>query len=284
MLIKMKEMKPSGYWQDINNVVAEAKEVMNKYNMGELPSFKRLHSLRYSSLAGAIQYHGGFHKFRRLLGHKQKRVENGLWKNQEYILSYIKKLKEENGWKELPGEDKLEKIGHTNLAIAINRYHGGFRKFRKLLGEKSIHGIWKTLEHTLNKAMEIMKENDWSELPNGQKLIKVGQSGLTYAIIKYHGGFHKFRELLFQRQLIEKAGTWENLEFTLERAKQVIEEQGWSRLPGSNKIAKIGENGLVYAITRYHGGFPTFRSKLNQYLGRKTEKEQLEGLLQKYTT
>ena len=85
-----------------------------------------------------------------------------------------------------------------------------------------------------------MKENDWSELPNGQKLIKVGQSGLTYAIIKYHGGFHKFRELLFQRQLIEKAGTWENLEFTLERAKQVIEEQGWSRLPGSNKIAKIG--------------------------------------------
>jgi len=60
--------KPPGYWQKEENVIAEAKKAMGEQEWNTLPSSTKLAKHGYSDLSSGIyRYHGGFHKFRKLL-------------------------------------------------------------------------------------------------------------------------------------------------------------------------------------------------------------------------
>ena len=62
-------------------------------------------------------------------------------------------------------------LGHSGLAAAITKYHGGFHEFKKLLGEdvKEMPD-WKNLNYTIKQARMFMKEHGFGTLPSANKL------------------------------------------------------------------------------------------------------------------
>ncbi len=284
MLIKMKERKPMGFWKSLDNVIMEVDRIMRENIWSEIPGQKRLIKLGRSNLAAAIiKYHGGFRKFRKSLGEKDREEQKpkGYWSLNNTISECEKVMKEKN-WKILPSGYLLRKSGYSSLAGAIEK-NGGIPKFRKLFGQNTTYDNWSTIESIIEYTKQIMEENGWNELPGQYTLTKMKYGAFVNAINKYYGGFRKFREILGQRQKKLVDGQWKDLEFTLNYTKNLIEKYGWQNLPNQNVLFKSGESGLVNSIRLYHGGFPAFRIKLNQYLGRKTEKEELERLLRRYT-
>jgi hypothetical protein len=199
----MSETKPRGYWKSITNVVNEAKKVMEEHNLKELPSQTRLEELGYSGLNNAVgRYHGGYHRFRKRLGQEQLKIRDDTWKNLEYVIQQVREVMREHDLKELPSQRRLVKLGYSMLGYAISKYHGGFYKIRKMLGQerpKIKDGSWKDLAYTLEQALALMKKSNLEELPTQIRLQELKHSSLSRAITTYHGGFQRFREILAQR-------------------------------------------------------------------------------------
>jgi len=60
-----------------------------------------------------------------------------------------------------------------------------------------------------------------------------------------------------------------------------MKQEEWETLPSQKELAKHGYNSLSNAM-RYHGGFPAFRLLLTEQETGKTQKQQLEELLDEY--
>src|SRR3989344_4360980 len=115
----------------------------------------------------------------------QEKISNG--KNLEYVVKQINEVMKENGLDHLPPKYRLEKLGYSNLATYIVRNHGGFRRFRELLGENQLiveNNAWKDLTYTIEQANKVMEENNLDYLPHGEALFKLGCSSLQGAIQK----------------------------------------------------------------------------------------------------
>ena len=52
----------------------------------------------------------------------------------------------------------------------------------------------------------------------------------------------------------------------------------------TQQLVKLGYSSLASAITKYHGSFPFFREKLNAFLGKPSNTEELEQLVRGYLT
>ena len=196
-----RKIKPPGYWQSLENTIYEAKKLMKEQGVDTFPSQKELDKLGYSSLKTAISnYHGGFPNFRKSLGEKESQKPNGYWKSLENTISEAKKVMKEHNFDAFPSGNKLIELDYNGLRHAIIS-HGGFPKFReKHLGEKlsrKPNGYW-TLEKTIYEAKKVMKEQGVDTLPTENKLKELNYSGLSSAIINYHGGLPNFREIMNQ--------------------------------------------------------------------------------------
>jgi hypothetical protein len=194
--------KPPGYWQSLENTISESEDFMEEHNYDTLPTQIKLHELGYGGLCSAIRkYHGGLNNFKeKHLGERLSRKPNEYW-TLENTLFEAKKVMKEQGVDRLPSGNKLEELGYSRLIKAITSYHGGFPKFReKHLGEKlsrKPNGYW-TLEKTIYEAKKVMKEQGVDTLPTENKLKELNYSGLSSAIINYHGGLPNFREIMNQ--------------------------------------------------------------------------------------
>ena len=165
------------------------------------------------------------------------------------------------------------------------RNHGGFRNFRRLLGEEQLSlktNQWKDLEYTIKQVRLIMKKHGFKGLPSHTKLLELNCSSLATAIQKYYGGFHKFRELLGEKNMRKKPGQWKDLEYTLEQTKKLLEKKGFNTLPTQRKLYELGYSNLARAIQLYHGGLIYFRQLLDRKNGIKPETERLEKILTDY--
>jgi len=218
----------------------------------------------------------------------------GYWQKIENAKKEAHRVMKKEGWEGLPGSNVLNAQGYSNLSNAIFSYYGGMEKFRVLIGSKPLtlklrlpHSTWKSLEYTITEARRVMVGEGWDNLPGADDLGDKGYHGLKSAIIRYHGGFHKFREELGEKQKQKKqlpARTWKSLEFTLNEAKQIMEKEGWKRLPNKNILDNKGYYGVSNAIAKYHDGFPKFRQILQERLTGRTEAQQLSSLLEDYTS
>jgi hypothetical protein len=135
--------------------------------------------------------------------------------------------------------------------------------------EKIKKGAWKSLEFTIARAKEIMEKEGWPTLPNGCVLYNKGYCSLTQSVTRYHGGIVKFRKILGQEN---QWGNWKDLNYTIRQARQAMQEQGWSALPGWRMLLDHGYSSLIGAIHKYHGGFAAFREQLGQKITRKSWK------------
>ncbi|MAH51607.1 hypothetical protein CMI37_37670 [Candidatus Pacearchaeota archaeon] len=80
-------------------------------------------------------------------------------------------------------------------------------------------------------------------------------------------------------------GKWQELDYTLGYALQIINENELENLPTAQVLKELNQQILTYAICKYHGGFPVFRDQLRKYMGNtiETDSDKLESLLDKYT-
>jgi len=206
-------------------------------------------------------------------------------KNLEFALEKASQIKKESKLDRLPPYRKLQDMGYGGLATAIVKYHGKFARFRKLLGEDKIMHKSEDLkrpDYVTVLAEEAMEELGTEKLPPFSVLLKNGYSPLLNAIHNHHGGFSNFRKLLGQDQLRRKYGSLKDTEYIFQEIQEIMARERWDDFPSSTKLAESGYSSIVYAIVRYHGGFPVFREKLNGHMNVSSETDRLESLLETY--
>jgi hypothetical protein len=191
--------RPANTWKDQAYTVAQAQEILRKEGWTELPGERILREKGYCAFTNGVTRYHGMGEIRRMLGHGQRRRENGLWITLEYTLAQARDAMQKERWQILPGQRALVREGYSMLAQAIMNYHGGFAKVRKLLGQKDIKredGIWKDLSFVLNEARKAMEHEGWQALPSRDTLTRAGYGALASAIRKYHGGYTVIRAKL----------------------------------------------------------------------------------------
>lgn len=176
--------------------MAEISAVQKQYGYNRLPSNTELRRIgRYDLINAIRKYHGGFFAVRTLLQEHNERVAHGTWQSRAYAIQQARSAMDANGWKSLPEMKTLVKAGYSSLAVAITKYHGGFRAIRKDLGEqpdKVEPGMWKSLDYTLQQALSLLRKRKLATLPSAS-IIQTWDSSLFGAIARYHGGFPAFR-------------------------------------------------------------------------------------------
>jgi hypothetical protein len=278
--IKIGQENLLGRWKDLAYTIRQARQAMQGKGWNMLPSGNVLNDEGYSGLASAIsKYHGGFTKFRRILGQTDYNGCYGRWKNLDYTMQRAQEAMKEHEWTTLPCSNVLNKNGYNSLASAITKYHGGFIAFRIKLGQENPCGRWKDLQYAMQQAQIAMRLQGWKRLPGGRMLQSQGYSSLASAITQYHGGVPTFRIKLLQENLF---GRWKDLDYAIQQAQEAMKEHEWTTLPCSNVLNKNGYSSLSHAISRYYGGFLAFRELLAKAQGQPTHKEHLENLLHNY--
>jgi len=162
------DTKPQGYWQKLENVLAETQQAMQKHKWKTLPSFDKLREHGYNSLNYAIRYHGGIQTIREKLGQTNTTKPNAYWQSLENTLAEAQQAMQKHKWKTLPSFHKLREHGYNSLNRAITTYHGGMRTFRITLGQQNTtkqNGYWKKEENVLLEARKAMQEQGWYVLP-----------------------------------------------------------------------------------------------------------------------
>jgi len=284
----MTKRKPRGYWMKEENAIAEAKKVMKKHNWDTLPSENQLVRNGYSSLVRAImKYHKGFPAFRTTLGQTNPGTKpQGYWQKEENTIAEAQQAMQKHRWNTLPPQQELKKHGYHSLSTAISRYHGGIHKFRTKLGQtnnKRPMGYWKKIANVITETSQIMEKHGWNTLPPQKELEKHGYGSLCNAITKYYGGMRTFRTKLGQQNPNTKPpGYWQSLDNTIVEAQKAMSENNWDTLPSQHKLAKHGYGPISTAISLYHGGLIAFRTLLTEHNTGKTQKQQLEELLDEY--
>src|SRR3989344_7560320 len=190
----------SGTWKKKKYILSEAYRLMEELGVDKLPSGNYLSEHGYSSFVIAVnKRYGGFSAFREILGEKDSKAPQGTWKKIEFIIDEARKMMKENDMKYLHCAEKIRELGYTSLSSAIEKYHGGYTKFRILLGEsprRIENGLWRDREYVIQQLEKIMTARKLNRAPTSYQLQRWGYKSLVGAVHIYHGGFKKFRESL----------------------------------------------------------------------------------------
>ncbi len=193
--------KEKGYWDNWKILEKELKEVITE--MGHFPNQEELLERNQSYLIAAMYKHGGINVVKRKMNYELSRRENGALEDFDVLKKEIEELVGKNPELKgkLPSLRWLQDRGHSSILHAINRHHGGFRKFRDALGEEQTRresGKWKDFNYASEEALRFMQEEGYEILPGTWTLAKRGYGSLVSAVTKYHGGIVSFRQKLNQ--------------------------------------------------------------------------------------
>ncbi|MBX4196180.1 hypothetical protein KW805_01170 [Candidatus Pacearchaeota archaeon] len=264
---RKKDRKPNGYWNYMEHVIQEVRRVMYENDWTELPDHNDLVKRGYGYLSGAIKKQGGYHSLRKKLGHKAKIVTSRYWEDFNRVEREAKKIMKRHNFDILPGCQTLSKLGYGSFAVGVIKYHGGLRILRSKLGQEQIArepGTWSDLQRTITETKKVMRKLGTDTLPPANKLNKKGFGYLVKAITRHYGGFRKFREELGEEQLQIEKGTWLDINYGIQKAKEVMKENHLDSLPNYLKLKELGHSDLSAAIHRHYGGFRKFRETLGQ--------------------
>ena len=89
----------------------------------------------------------------------EKIEKNSPFKSLDYCIKFANKIKKENGLESLPSQDGLKDLGYTTFGKYLMVVHGGFPKFRKLLGEKPKRRYRLFADMSDNDFIEFIKQN-----------------------------------------------------------------------------------------------------------------------------
>lgn len=260
------------YWSE-KTITDELKVVIAL--LGHFPLTSELDDLDKSDLRGAITQHGGINKFRTLMGYIPTKKSARFW-TEENTMNELKKVIDKLG--HFPSLKEAEEIYGSSLRRAIIM-HGGFSKFRKILGYQETHKplrYW-TEENTIHELGLVIDK--LGHFPTQTELQKQRKQSLALAIAKY-GGFNKFGRL-FSYTNVKKPNAYWSEERTLNELKKIVVKG--ERFPTGNELTyKYGNSSLQRALSQYGGinkfreamGYPIslyekYISELMSYLGKR---------------
>jgi len=252
-------MKPSGYWNDPANVIAEAKAIVEEHGPKALTS-RWLSANGPGSLSSAIVRHGGYAWIRAELGLEQSQTKpRGYWSDPTNVIAEAKAVVEEYGPAALTST-WLSANGHNSLNIYISK-NGGYVWIRTELsleqGNKP-HGYWDDRANVIAEAKAIV-ETHGPEALHKEWLNANGHGGLLNAFSK-HGGIAWVRAELGLDQVQKPKGYWADPANVIAEAKAIVEEHGPKALT-SGWLNANGHHSLNIYIAR-HGGIAWIRTEL----------------------
>lgn len=265
--------KPKDYWTKWSNI-KEKLELIIK-NIGHFPSSTELEMLCENRLLqGMIKHHGGLSKVRKKLGYKETRKPRSYWSNWDNIEKefnvIVKRLKH------FPTPAELLNLGnYSGLVDSIQSYHGGFSEVRTKLGYELIkrpHNYWKDWNNVKQELEKVIQEI--GHFPTNKELEITGNSSLSQAITKYHGGFVSIKE---------RMGYGVS---PIRDKEQFIEFLRTDNVAASLSAAAINLNGFRYDIEQiltqiYEGKFEN-QDSLHSLIDHSTE--EIYGLIQEGIT
>lgn len=247
----MPKVKP-GYWQDTDNIRAEAKKVIES---GIELTSNQLHAAGYSSLRKAIQenYVGGWTKLRNDLGLPSRYKPRGYWTPENI-------QKEAAAFIESGGElsyGNLQRAGKSGLGMAINNYPGGLTQLRYDLNIQNPtrpNGYFNDPANMEAEAQKIIEET-------GQLSSKdLKKRGLSNALKKYPGGVRALKEKLGISLDRVPHNHW-SIERIVAETTSFIDQYG---IFSFSALKQHGRGDLIRAISRnYPGAFKGLRKFLN---------------------
>ena len=285
----MSERKPNGYWTP-DNIIAEVDKVMGENSLNSVPTSGQLYVLNHAGLAAAIasKYPGGYRALKMKFGEDLTRKPHGQWKDESYVLGYVREILKKHKLDFLPSREKLIELGCGELYSPINRYYGGIDKFNEKYFGKPIEkqqlsrGSFKDLQFTINYALRIMAEHRVSSLPSERDLDSWGESGLAGAIMKHHNGFSKFRTHIDNKPKRLPDGQWGDEMFIVDYALKIMHKHNFPELPSWSILLALGYANIINGA-KHHGGLAELRKKVNFHMSGKDEKQKLEELLDDLT-
>lgn len=261
--------KPPGFWKNLENNISELRTVITEKDLKTFPSTKELRKLGRTDLSRAIE--------RSELDYtslKQKFESEGIvskkigWVDFEYTKQQMVSIMKEHNFEKIPSRKKLNSIGRTDIARAIDKYHDGFYEFRVKMGEspkKRIEKIqtnqkngsnlspWRDFDYAKKQAFQIIKEHEYQTLPCLEVLKKLGYSKLSRVISVYHGGIEKFREKLGLDSNAIVFSPFTSQKEVSEIKRKVFDimmKHKMKILPTINQLRELGEKEIVSEIRR----------------------------------
>lgn len=178
-----------GFWTK-NHTIEELKKAVKHY--GDFPLELQLRKDKKSSLAFAINKHGGVNHFRQLLGFDIKKHNQLFW-TEEKIINELKIITDRLG--HFPSAQELAKMRESRLSAMI-AHKGGFKKFQKILGHSPKHkpdGFYQNKDSILAECERIFLK--LGHFPSAQELLELRENTLRGAIGR-KGGYAFYKELV----------------------------------------------------------------------------------------
>lgn len=191
--------KPQRFWQDIKNIEAELKPVIEKY--GYIPGKSVLKKIGKEGVVAAIEaYHKSFKNICELIGvdYKPNKKTNRHWLNEINIKNELEILVNKLG--KFPTADDLRKQKLHGLLKGILKIYGSFQNAAIKLGfklpENKPKGYWKILSNVLSELELFVSK--YGKIPSC-KILEKEKPILMYAVRNYHGGMQNIKNEYWKR-------------------------------------------------------------------------------------
>jgi hypothetical protein len=155
----------------------------------------------------------------------------GYW-NEEIVIKELKIIIEEIGG--FPTFNQLKKMNRNDLA-GVTTVFGGYRKFAKLLEYEP-----QTKEFSEQYVLDELKyiKGKIGHFPCDRELQEIGRSNLA-GMIKSHGGYGYFKELIEGKRDKKPFGYWNNEDNIMNELKLLMKKLG--RFPSYNELGVIAK-------------------------------------------
>jgi hypothetical protein len=254
-------MRPSGYWNDVENVKKEIDAFdAERGSPGVMPTEDELRAHGLSSLAYAIAKHGGVPRFARNHGYSSHRKPNGHYAAFDPLRIELLRWVAEAG---VPGmmptaQQLKDATPRRNDLVKAITQHGGPAEVAKRLGLRMTHdkkpdGYYDDPRNLAREVYAAVDELGLSgRMPTPRQLASAGKTGLVAAVCG-HGGFWQVAQSLGLTPDRKQRGYWteEMVDAEVMEFVRLTGSEGW--MPTAFELRGAGRTDLEVAIYR-HGG------------------------------
>jgi septum formation topological specificity factor MinE len=182
--------KQHGYWNDFANVERELLNFIEKWgSSGVMPTLEELKNAEQSSIASAINKHGGCQAVAERLGLVYAHKRHGYWEDftniKREVLAFIKEYGTSGM---MPTQSELKKGGRSDLASAIQKRHSGYQSVAEQMGltyAKKRNGYWNDFANVERELLSFIAEyGTVGVMPTKEELKKASCKNLASAIDK----------------------------------------------------------------------------------------------------
>ncbi len=186
------ERRTRGYWKDFSNVEQIVLPIARR--LGRMPTMGELVDCGLASFVQGIhKYHGGIGGVEKRMGLAERTPKKSAdhWKDIANVSESIMPVVRDLG--RMPTGKELDARKLSVIRNVIVKYHGGFAGVAAKLGlsanqSKKSRGYWQTFENVNRALSPVLLE--LGRMPTNRELVDKGLRKVSWAIVKFHGGFH----------------------------------------------------------------------------------------------